>query len=46
VKGGRDAVNRLHEIDRASRARIDAAVRFALDSPLPSASTALDHVFA
>src|SRR5262245_17905453 len=44
--GGRDAHARLHEIDRATRARIDAAVKFALDSPLPSASTAHDHVFA
>jgi len=46
VKGGRDAIVRMHELDRATRARIDAAVRFALDSPLPSAATAFDHVFA
>jgi hypothetical protein len=46
AQGGRDAVARLHEIDRATRTRIEAAVKFALDSPLPSAATAFDHVFA
>jgi TPP-dependent pyruvate/acetoin dehydrogenase alpha subunit len=28
------------------QARIDDAVKFALDSPLPAPETALDHVFA
>jgi acetoin:2,6-dichlorophenolindophenol oxidoreductase subunit alpha len=42
----RSAIARMHEIDRATRDRVDAAVRFALDSPLPSAATAFDHVFA
>jgi pyruvate dehydrogenase E1 component alpha subunit len=32
--------------DKDSRARIDAAVAFAVDSPMPSPDTARDHVFA
>jgi TPP-dependent pyruvate/acetoin dehydrogenase alpha subunit len=46
AKGGPAAVKRLHEIDAKTRARIDDAVKFALESPLPAASTAFDHVFA
>jgi pyruvate dehydrogenase E1 component alpha subunit len=46
AKNGAAAVKRLHEVDGATRARIDAAVAFALDSPLPAPATAFDHVFA
>jgi acetoin:2,6-dichlorophenolindophenol oxidoreductase subunit alpha len=46
ANSGRNAIARMHEIDRATRSRIDAAVTFALDSPLPSAATAFAHVFA
>jgi pyruvate dehydrogenase E1 component alpha subunit len=41
--GGKE---RLHALDAAARQRIEAAVKFALDSPLPDAATAFDHVFA
>lgn len=37
---------RLRQLDADVRARIDAAVTFALQSPLPAAPTAFDHVFA
>jgi pyruvate dehydrogenase E1 component alpha subunit len=46
VKAGGDARARLISLDQAVRARIDAAVKLALDSPLPAAATAFDHVFA
>ena len=46
ARSDRNAIARIHDIDRATRARIDATVKFALDSPLPSATTTLDHVFA
>jgi TPP-dependent pyruvate/acetoin dehydrogenase alpha subunit len=46
AKSGGDAARRMHDIDRAVSARIDGAVRFAIDSPLPKAETAFDHVFA
>jgi pyruvate dehydrogenase E1 component alpha subunit len=46
LRGGGDAAARLHKLDADVRARIDAAVRFALESPLPAAPTAFDHVFA
>ena len=38
--------SRMQEIDLRIRARIDAAVCFAEASPLPTAQTALQHVFA
>jgi pyruvate dehydrogenase E1 component alpha subunit len=44
--GGAEARTRLHSIDDAVKARIDDAVKFALDSPLPAPATAYDHVFA
>jgi acetoin:2,6-dichlorophenolindophenol oxidoreductase subunit alpha len=37
---------RLTALDAAVRARIDAAVTFALASPMPAAATAFDQVFA
>jgi TPP-dependent pyruvate/acetoin dehydrogenase alpha subunit len=40
------AVARIRTLDEATRGRIDAAVKFALASPLPAAATAFDHVFA
>lgn len=43
---GEDAIARLTALDRQVQARIDAAVAFALESPLPAAETAFDHVFA
>jgi TPP-dependent pyruvate/acetoin dehydrogenase alpha subunit len=43
---GADAVARLVKLDADARARIDAAVTFALGSPFPAAETAFDHVFA
>ena len=42
----RDNIARLDALDAATRQRIGAAVDFALESPLPAASTAYDHVFA
>ena len=44
--GGRDSVARLTQLDVDVRARIEKAVRFALESPLPEPATAFDHVFA
>jgi TPP-dependent pyruvate/acetoin dehydrogenase alpha subunit len=46
VGQGADAVARLVKLDAEARARIDAAVTFALGSPFPAAATAFDHVFA
>ncbi len=46
ARGGPDAVARLAALDAAARERIDAAVRFAMESPFPAAETAFDHVFA
>jgi acetoin:2,6-dichlorophenolindophenol oxidoreductase subunit alpha len=43
---GADAATRLVKLDADARARIDAAVTFALGSPFPAAETAIDHVFA
>ena len=43
---GPDAIARLAALDAAVRARIDDAVRFALESPFPAAETAFDRVFA
>ena len=40
------AIGRIKTLDAQVRGRIDAAVAFALASPLPAASTAFDHVFA
>jgi pyruvate dehydrogenase E1 component alpha subunit len=37
---------RLLALDTAMQGRIDAAVKFALESPLPAPDTALNHVFA
>jgi pyruvate dehydrogenase E1 component alpha subunit len=37
---------RLKSLDEDVRRRIDAAVEFALASPLPAAATAFDHAFA
>jgi len=39
-------VPRLRALDQAVGTRIDAAVKFALESPLPAAATACEHVFA
>ncbi len=39
---GRGSPNSMFDV----RGRIDKAVRFALDSPLPAPATAFDHVFA
>jgi len=44
VRGGGRA--RLIALDEAVRARLAAAVEFAMASPLPAAATAFDHVFA
>jgi pyruvate dehydrogenase E1 component alpha subunit len=46
VCGGGNARQRVTALDDAVRARIDAAIRFAIESPLPAAETAFDHVFA
>ncbi len=46
VKAGGDARARVVALDQAVRGRIDAAVKLALESPLPAAATAFDHVFA
>ena len=46
AKSGDAAVKRMHTLDATVRDRIDQAVKFALDSPLPKAETAFDHVFA
>jgi pyruvate dehydrogenase E1 component alpha subunit len=43
---GTAAKTRLHALDAATRARIENAVRFARDAPLPRAESAFDHVFA
>jgi pyruvate dehydrogenase E1 component alpha subunit len=40
------SVAHLKALDAQTRARIDAAVAFALASPLPDPKTAFDHVFA
>jgi TPP-dependent pyruvate/acetoin dehydrogenase alpha subunit len=40
------AIARITALDQATRRRIDAAVAFALASPLPAAGAAFDHVFA
>jgi acetoin:2,6-dichlorophenolindophenol oxidoreductase subunit alpha len=42
----RAAIARVHLIDEQKRRQIEAAVKFAIDGPLPAASTAYDHVFA
>jgi pyruvate dehydrogenase E1 component alpha subunit len=39
-------VARIKALDAACAKRIDAAVKFALASPLPDAASAFDHVFA
>lgn len=41
-----DGMKRLPALDTHVRERIDGAVQFALDSPLPAPETAFDHVFA
>jgi TPP-dependent pyruvate/acetoin dehydrogenase alpha subunit len=38
--------DRLRKVDREVQARIDAAARYAIDSPLPTPESALAHVFA
>jgi pyruvate dehydrogenase E1 component alpha subunit len=43
---GTAAKTRLHALDATTRARIENAVRFARESPLPRAESAFDHVFA
>jgi len=43
---GAAAKTRLHELDAATRARIENAVAFARDTPLPDAQSAFEHVFA
>jgi TPP-dependent pyruvate/acetoin dehydrogenase alpha subunit len=44
--GGSAAKTRLRALDAQTRARIETAVRFALESPLPSAESAFERVFA
>ena len=39
-------VERIKSLDKQTRQQIEAAVQFAMSSPLPLASTAYDHVFA
>jgi acetoin:2,6-dichlorophenolindophenol oxidoreductase subunit alpha len=46
LAGDEAAIARIHSLDEAVRARIDAAVAFALSSPWPAPATAYDHVFA
>jgi TPP-dependent pyruvate/acetoin dehydrogenase alpha subunit len=46
VRAESHARDRMFALDQAIRSRIDAAVAFAIESPLPAAETALDHVFA
>jgi acetoin:2,6-dichlorophenolindophenol oxidoreductase subunit alpha len=46
VAAGDDARQRLATLDQAVRTRIDTAVKFAIESPLPAAETAFDQVFA
>jgi TPP-dependent pyruvate/acetoin dehydrogenase alpha subunit len=46
VRADGHARDRMFALDRAIRSRIDTAVAFAIESPLPAAETALDHVFA
>jgi acetoin:2,6-dichlorophenolindophenol oxidoreductase subunit alpha len=46
ARQGADAAARLVKLDADARARIEAAVTFALGSPFPAAATAFDHVFA
>jgi TPP-dependent pyruvate/acetoin dehydrogenase alpha subunit len=46
VAAGGNARQRVIALDQAVRMRIDAAVKFALESPLPAAEAALEHVFA
>ena len=43
---GTAAKTRLHALDAATRARIENAVAFARDTPLPDAQSAFEHVFA
>lgn len=40
------AIERIRSLDERARRRIEAAVKFAIGSPLPAARTAYDHVFA
>ena len=40
------AKTRLHALDTAMRARIENAVQFAREAPLPGAESAFEHVFA
>ena len=46
VKRDGDVEGKLADVDVTTRARIDSAVTFAVDSPLPAPATAFDHVFA
>jgi TPP-dependent pyruvate/acetoin dehydrogenase alpha subunit len=46
ARKGADGRRRVIALDQAVRARIDAAVKFALESPMPAAATAFDHLFA
>jgi acetoin:2,6-dichlorophenolindophenol oxidoreductase subunit alpha len=41
-----ESIRRIQLLDEQKRRQIEAAVKFAIDSPLPAASTAYDHVFA
>ena len=40
------AKDRMWDLDRKALARMQAAERFAIDSPMPAPQTALEHVFA
>jgi pyruvate dehydrogenase E1 component alpha subunit len=46
LAGNAEGKKRLFALDAAVQAKIDAAVKFAVDSPMPAADTAFDHVFA
>jgi acetoin:2,6-dichlorophenolindophenol oxidoreductase subunit alpha len=41
-----ESIRRIQLLDEQKRRQIKAAVKFAINSPLPAASTAYDHVFA
>jgi len=44
--GGTKGVERLKKLDREVQARMQEAVKFAIDSPMPAPESALEHVYA
>jgi pyruvate dehydrogenase E1 component alpha subunit len=44
--GGTKGVERLKKLDREVQARMQEAVKFAVDSPMPAPESALEHVYA